>query len=78
VVVDDAEKLGRVRSADRLALVEDRRDSREERAVADVRVADDPAEVGRRPPNLKPRPGKKKLSPKSSLPQIIDNNERNG
>ena len=52
VLGDEPPEGAGVRRADGLALVEDRRAALEERRVDDVRVADDPADVGRGPVGL--------------------------
>ena len=52
VLRDDPPERAGVGRADRLAFVEDGRAAVEQRRVDDVRVADDPADVGRRPVDL--------------------------
>src|SRR5437763_5168860 len=49
---DDPPERAGVRRADRLALVQDRRTAGDERRVHDVRVPDDPSDVGGRPVDL--------------------------
>ena len=49
VLLDDPPERARVRRADRLALIEHARAAVQQRAVDDVGMADDPADVGRGP-----------------------------
>src|SRR3546814_21043379 len=52
VLRDDAPECAGIGRADRLAFVEDRRAAGEQRAIDDVRMADDPAAVRRRPEHV--------------------------